>query len=148
MITVKLTAIMNQCQMLSMVTMLCVALICMQITHYWSNAPTITYFLEGQRSPSPFLIASQLTNYPKNEVQPVSKQQQHFTLGYFFITIFREDGVPMYAKHTNQKNIIEQWLYLHVFEIACDLRRLTSAYKFDNRACGDTCNQSRNRGNL
>lgn len=33
-----------------------------------SNALTITCFLKGQRIPSPFLIASQLTNYPPKNV--------------------------------------------------------------------------------
>lgn len=133
----------------------CAALICMQIMHCWSNALTITYFLEGQRIASPFLIASQLTNYPKNVVQSVSKQQRHCTFGSIFLLFFvfinyNEDRVTMATKlpfcHCQiRKFIIKPMLCLHVSEIVCDLRKLTSACQFDD---SDTCNQQRNGGNL
>lgn len=124
------------------------ALICMQIMHLWSKALTITYFLEGQRICSPFLIASQLTNYPKNVVQSVSKQQQHCTFRSLYSLLFvfinyNEDRVTMATKTpflspSIKKFTIKQRLCLHRFQM-CPQK---TACQFD------TCDQQTNGGTL
>lgn len=134
----------------------------MQILHCWSNAPTITYFFEGQRIPSPFLIASQLTNYPKMwfNLFPSNSSTAHlnFLLCFSFLS-YDKDRVTLTTKlpfsHCQiRKLIIKQRLCLCVSLVVCgiasccchkELRRLHTG-----RAIGLflTCNQRNNRENL
>ena len=81
----------------------CVASICMQILHFWSNAVTITYF-KGQRIPSPFLIASQLRNYPKEtrfNLFPSNSSVAHLNVFFFqcfFLLCYDKDQVTLTTK--------------------------------------------------
>lgn len=105
----------------------CAASICMQIMPRWSNALTITYFFSKvKESPHLFWLPSQLTNYPENVVQSVSKQRQHCTFEshfsycvffFFWVTTRTESPWPrdyLVCRCQITKLIIKQKLCLSV----------------------------------